>query len=141
MNLDDLKKHLKAATAYEWRGETIYFRKLGAKVGMELFARIKALSGEWVSERQDQDKTFDFHVDVVALTLSDAEGNLLCDTDEGRETLRNVNFVELTELGTLALQHSGFGENAKKNSAQSKEQPTDSALNSETQTAPTPTTY
>lgn len=114
MNLEELKARVRAVEQLDWRGETIWLRKLSAKDGLELFGRIKAVESD--ESRNDRDETLAFHVEIVARTLANEKGELVADSDEGRETLKALGFDELTELGTFALERSGFRENGQKKS-------------------------
>lgn len=141
MSIEAFKKHVRAVTKFPWCGQELYLRKIGAKDGLELFTRIKDLASENRSPDQDQIETLNFHANVVSKSVADESGELLFDSDEGRDTLKQINFGELTELGTLVLKHSGYGGgDAKKNSPPNNSSPTDSALPSEETRQSTPTT-
>lgn len=134
----DLKKHLRTVTKKEWCGQDVYLRKIGAKDGLALFSSIKQLATENRKPEDDQIETLKFHANVVAKSLANEQGELLFDTEEGREQLQQVNFHELTELGTMALAHSGYGGETKKNLAPSAAPPTVFASHSDS--GPTQTT-
>lgn len=141
MSIEAFKNRVRAVTKVEWCGEQLHLRKIGAKDGLELFTRITGLAAENRGSDEDRIETLNFHANVVSKSVASESGDLLFDTDEGRDTLKQINFQELTELGTLVLKHSGYGGgDAKKNLVQSNSSPIDSALPLEEKPESTPTT-
>lgn len=140
MNLDELKKKINKPTAFQWGGESVWLRKIGANECAAIFAKMKDLASRSFDSAADHEATIDVHANAIAKSLCDELGALQFDTDEGVATLKEVNFADLVELGELVLRHSGFrgDDDAKKNSVTNNLPPTDSASNSEL--GPTPTT-
>jgi hypothetical protein len=130
MNIDELKKRINKPTAFEWQGERVWLRKIGAADGMALFGKIKALASAPLDSDSDREATLNFHAEAIAKSWSDEAGVLQFDSPEGIEALKQVNFTELIELGELVLRHSGFkgDEGAKKNSVPNNLPPTDSVV-------------
>lgn len=113
MNLDDLKKHVRAVTAFEWCGKPIWLRKLSAKDHVDLFGRIKDEADKPHDAATDKYATLTYHVTLAARSMADEQGNLLFDTEDGRQALEQVGFVELCELGEVILRHSGYDSQKK----------------------------
>lgn len=139
MNLEAIQKHLRTVTQKEWMGNIIYLRKIGAKDGIEIFNSIKELASKDRNPAEDQMETVKFNAKIISKAMADEVGELVLDNDDGRELLAAMNFKELTELGQIVLEHSGYG-GEKKSTPPSNSSPSNSAGNSEMQTAPTPTT-
>lgn len=139
MNLDELKKKINKPTAFEWCGEPVWLRKIGANECATIFAKMKDLASRSFDTAADHQATIDVHANAIAKSLCDEAGTLQFDTEEGIATLKEVNFTELVKLGELALRHSGFrgDEDAKKNSVTNNLPHTDSA--SSLELGPTPT--
>lgn len=138
MNLEAIQKHLRAVTRIEWAGHVLYLRKIGATDGIEIFTSIKKLSGEDRSAHDDMVETTKFNAKVISKSLSNEDGELPLDSEDGRLALENMNFIELTELGEIVLRHSGYGGGAKKNTTQTSLPLSGSVEPSEAQNAPTP---
>jgi hypothetical protein len=140
MNLDELKKKINKPTAFEWCGEPVWLRKIGANECAAIFATMKSLASRTFASAEDHQATIDVHANAIAKSLCDESGVLQFNTEEAVATLKEVNFTELVELGELVLRHSGFrgDEDAKKNSVTNNLPPIDSASNSEL--GPTPIT-
>jgi hypothetical protein len=136
MNLESLQRHIKAVKEFEWRGHRVHLRKIGAKDGIALFATIRDLDGNPRTEDEDRRDTLCFNASVVSKSLANESGELLFDSDEGRETLQQVNFYELSELSDLALAHSGK-DGQKKSLPDNSLTPIDSASNSDSGRTPT----
>lgn len=106
--LDILKRRLQSAIGqYEWSGERVYFKRLSAAA----WIKIQALATP--DADSDASKSLAFFVELLALTLCTESGGCECDSDEGRETLRQLGLNELQTLGELSLKHSGLGDKAK----------------------------
>lgn len=106
--LDILKRRLSAAIGkFEWNGEAIWLKRLSSGSWL----KIQSLA----SDEADNDpaKGIAFYVELLALTLCDESGKCDCDSDEGRETLRQLGLGDLQQLGQLSLTHSGIGEQGK----------------------------
>jgi hypothetical protein len=116
MNLEELKKHVRAVTEFEWCGQKIWLRKLSAKDHLELLGRIKDEATKEHTPESSRQATLKYHVTVAARSVADDQGNLLFDTEEGRQTLEQVGFAELCELGELVLSHNGYGSQKKSES-------------------------
>jgi hypothetical protein len=116
MTLEQLFALTAKPTKFEWQGETVYLRKITARDGAALTARIVDLAKQDLGAAQDLEATFEYHAGLVSKSLCDEHGTLLCDTDEGRESLKaRLSFDLLEELANLVLQHNGFNRDAKKN--------------------------
>lgn len=116
MNLESLKQRISTATPFKWRGETIHLRKIGAMDGAKMVAYVEERKAQPTDAAKDRADTIDFHVTAISKSLADESGSLQVDSDEGRETLRQLPFDELVELGDLVLDHSGFALSDEKKS-------------------------
>lgn len=135
MNLTDLEKHIRTVTAFEWCGQTVHFRKLTAEDHIALFGKLQS-----ADTADGHAATAAFHVEVVARSWADESGELVANSDEGREKLRLVGFNDLVALGKLALKFNGYDEvDEKKSTAGPTCSPSDCAETLDPRTS-TPTT-
>lgn len=140
MNLEALRRVINQPKQFEWNGETVWLKKIGAADGLAFFAKIKELEAQTLTEAQDREATLDYYARAIAKSLCDEAGLLVADSEEGIDTLKTVNFNDLVQLGDTVLRHSGFrgDEEAKKNLATTSSPRIDSAL--ELDSGPTPIT-
>lgn len=140
MNLESLKKRIATVKAFEWKGETIHLRKIGAADGMAMVGAIGKLKEQRLDNQQDREATINFHVTAISKSVADEQGTLKLDSPEAIEVLKQLPFDDLVALGDLVLSHSGFGGGDEKKSTQpTNGQPSDCALDS-AETISTPTT-
>lgn len=117
MTLDDLKALCCAASEFQWCGRTIYLRKLSAKDHFALFDSVKADEAKDLSPDEDRNAVLRHHVELASRTLAASpSGELVADSDEGREALARLPFDDLVQLGRLVLSHSGYDVHAEKKS-------------------------
>ena len=118
-NLETLKKHIRTVTEVEWCGLKVFLRKLSADDHLAIFGQVKA-AGE------SREATVAMHVELVARTWANANGDLEADSDDGRATIRQIGFDDLVALGELVLANNGYG-NEKKSTAETSCSPLSSA--------------
>jgi hypothetical protein len=113
MNLEELKKYVRAATEYDWCGRKVSLRKLSAKDHLDIFGRAAAAETP-ADPETDKLETAEFHISIVERALVDQNGALVVANDEGRQWLRNdVAFDDLIALSEMVLKHSGYGAEKK----------------------------
>jgi hypothetical protein len=114
MNLEALKKYTRTGTKFDWCGQKVLLRKLSAQDHLDLFGRLAKADAQPDPEA-DKAATVEFHINIVARTLVDADGSLQIANDASRAWLKNeVAYDDLCLLSELALKHSGYGGAEKK---------------------------
>lgn len=109
MNLESLKAIARQPKQFEWCGQQVWLRKLNAKDHVELFKKIGEEAAANLDPDADREATVAFNLNIVARSLCDEQGNLIADSDEGREFLRSEpGFEDLAKLAELSLAHSGY---------------------------------
>ena len=92
MNIDELKKRINKPTAFEWQGERVWLRKIGAADGMALFGKIKALASAPLDSDSDREATLNFHAEAIAKSWSDEAGVLQFDSVVGMPVAERRTF-------------------------------------------------
>lgn len=109
MNLEALKVIARQPKQFDWCGQQVWLRKLNARDHVELFKQIGKEAEVERDAAADREATVAFNLNIVARSLCDEQGNLIADSDEGREFLRSEpGFEDLAKLAELALAHSGY---------------------------------
>lgn len=110
MNLEELKAKVREVNDYEWCGKKVWLRKIGASDGVLLNRIIRGKVVDVANGTPDEASTVDYHATLISKSYANEAGDLIWDTEEAREVLRQLNPVDLFELGDLVLKHSNYGE-------------------------------
>jgi hypothetical protein len=137
MNLEALRQRIARVESFNWNGETVYLRKIGAVDGMSLVGQVASIKDKTLGPQDDRAATLNFHATAISKSLADKDGKLVCDSQEGIDVLKQLNFDDLTSLGDIVLKHSGFSGNEKKSTQPTNCLPSDSASPSKETTTPT----
>lgn len=115
MSLSSIKSVVEqGVTTVEWRGVPVRMAKLRADDGMEL-ANLDALPKDLEGKPATTEGVRKFFETLLKATVIEDDGSYSFRTPEGQTLLDRMSFVELSELGTMALEWSGVLGDSKKN--------------------------
>lgn len=114
MSLSSIKSVVEqSVTTVKWRGVPVRMAKLRADDGIALTEMEGSLSPDIEGKPANREAVRQFFETLLKATVIEEDGSFSFRTEEGEKLLARMSFVELTELGELAIEWSGLG--SKKN--------------------------
>ncbi len=131
MNLDELKaRTVKVTKVTLDDGSEWHLRKLSATVAIAVGnAFLAAGHTDPNGSAPSQEQSLDAHSLLLSKAVCNEAGELLLDSDEGRMTLKELDYPTIQELANKAQEWSVPG-SAKKNSPEKSDSPSFSAVSS-----------
>ena len=84
-------------------GGVVRLRTIPASAGMRLAEMLPTSE-----TKPDSDTMLSMFVEVLASSIVNGELKPICNSDEGREVIRNLPIGTLMKLGQAAMEHSGL---------------------------------